>query len=452
MTNTPNTPQALPEQDEPVNHNQLGTGQESSTDIHSSAARRYWSWQRAFVAVAIVALTSTLSYTVGSRNESNDSSTPPLKQVAGLRNPSMPATEAATDAKMAYFYGGRVILVPAETLRGQSGSAPAWTLTAEGVDRKRFITQLAEAIGATGDVRDESWQLGVGALDGSGPNAWVSTDSYGYFGAYHPARSPWTCRDATKGGTEPRPLPAEDDRASASDGTSGSPAGSSSGSTAEPVPAPAIAPDMACNPSTGSAPTADTARREARQFLEQVGIDLDNSTLNVTSNGVSATVLYTATLQGYQLPWSISVEVGSDGVFSANGLLATARSLPAYPIVDAVTAAKRSADPRWSTLGPTPIWEGNQNWRGGAVPEMLPADDTASNPTTPPVTTRNGRPLLEAPVTEKVVISAEVSLGQFTLPDGSSILLPVWEFRAEDGSRWAMLAIEDDYVTFTNAE
>jgi len=443
MNDTPNTPQPSSGGDGCADHNQLGTCQETVLAAHNPAASRYWSWQTAFAVMAIVALTSTLSYSVGSQNDSNELNSAALKQVAGLSNPLMPATETADAAKMAYFYSGRVILLPAETLRGQSGSAPAWTFTAEGVDRKRFITSLGEAIGAIGDVRDEVWQLGVGALDGSGPNAWVGTDSHGYFGAYHPARSPWTCADTTKRGAEQLPLPADAERDSTVGGASESSAGS--------MTATATAPDMACSPSAASSPTADTARRVAHQFLEQVGINTDNFAVTVSPNDVSATVIYTATLQGYQLPWSISVEVGPDGVFSANGPLATTRPLPAYPIVDAVTAAKRSVDPRWSTLGPTPIWVGNQNWRGGTVPETFADADTAVSPTTRPVTTRDGRPVLEAPVTEKVVTSAEISLGQFTLHDGSSVLLPVWEFQAEDGSRWAMLAVEDNYVTFTNA-
>jgi hypothetical protein len=70
-------------------------------------------------------------------------------------------------------------------------------------------------------------------------------------------------------------------------------------------------------------------------------------------------------------------------------------------------------------------------------------------PETTTVVLRNGRPALEAPLTNIVVKSAEVSLGHFSLPDGSSVLLPVWEYRGTDGSLWAMIAVEENYVIFT---
>jgi len=397
------------------------------------------------VTVAVTAmffLTSAISYSVGSRVNLQ---TPQmeLKQISGIGNSSGAAAEMSSDARMGYFYSGRVVLTTLDTLKGSAGIAPAWSFTAEGVDRRAFLTNLADAIGLSGQIREESWQLGVGSLDGTGANAWVGTDSYGYFGAYDPARSPWSCADIT---TKPISQPA---------------------SEAEIV-EPFSAPISTCNPVAGSAPSDEASRRVAREFLEKVGVNVSNSVVNVTTTDASTTVFYSSTLQGYQLPWSISVDIGAAGIFSVNGLLAIARPLPAYPIVDAVTAAKRSLDPRWSSLGPVQVWDGTQIGREGIMPATY-VDDTSAigaprrmsdiSPTTSPstglpettttVVLRNGRPALEAPLTNIVVKSAEVSLGQFSLPDGSSVLLPVWEYRGADGSLWAMIAVEENYVIFT---
>ena len=384
---------------------------------------------RAAVAVAVSAsiILSFCTYLYGSSNSSDAPGG--LLQIAGT-NSGQPASAAMSeDSARGFHFGGRALLVPAMSLQGEAGSALAWLFDTEGVDLDEFLRNLAKEFDISGEIVKDEWQQTIGSVNGLSASAWVTLDSYGYFGAYDPRRSPWNC---IAGGS---PVPADAQPGSISEST--------------------LAPATPCNLTSGTAPTEDSARQKVRKLLQQLGFDLEEGITTTARNERTVTVSHTLTLDGYQLPWSINAEVSSDGIFSLNGTLARPRPLPNYPVVNAITAAKRSLDPRWSTLGPIPVWDPNLSATIEPMPmtraetEAQTSRPGATPPATSAITIEDGRPVLDVPVHEVNVVSAKMSLGQFNLANGSVALLPAWEFLGTDGTRWSMLAIEDRYINFT---
>ena len=74
--------------------------------------------------------------------------------------------------------------------------------------------------------------------------------------------------------------------------------------------------------------------------------------------------------------------------------------------------------------------------RVGVMPAICPGDIF------PDVTMRDWQLVIEASLPNIIIITALVSLGQFVLSDGISVLLPIRGYRGGGGSLWAMIAID----------
>jgi hypothetical protein len=61
----------------------------------------------------------------------------------------------------------------------------------------------------------------------------------------------------------------------------------------------------------------------------------------------------------------------------------------------------------------------------------------------------NGKPMVQAYVRQVAVLGAERALMQVWLAGGEVMLMPAWNFTAQDGSIWQMLAVTDEYVDWT---
>ena len=403
------------------------------------------------VAVAVIsALTATLITAAVTRSSSTlERAADPFQVIASLPNGLNPTKEMTSDARLAGPYFGKVILRAGDGISDNAGTAPAWIITTRDLDRARFLTTLAKLVGAQGPPVDDGWSTTIGNTDGSGANVWLSNEPTGNFGGYNPQRSPWGC-------LYPQPMPAPEPPTG-----SGRDSNNTRDSFQNTVPG--FSPDNGCAPDPTSAPAPAQARRIAQDALEALGLIGAGVELVVTPNDRSVTVTAVRSVEGYQIPWTTTIEISATGIHSVYGVAGKPARLPDYPVVGAVTAAARSLDPYFSTLGPIPLWD-------VSYPGLLTKEEEVSVHNDSTVTTKTaetvptgrelvtrpprlieGRPVLDAVVQSVEVTKARLGIGQFILSDGSIVLLPTWEYTDTDNNRWSMLAVETRYVNFTPA-
>ena len=330
-------------------------------------------------------------------------------------------TEMSGDAALrgAGGWWGPTVLEPAPGLSDDSGSAPAYTYDRSGVDPQALAAAIAEAMGATATLTGnatDGWSLAGPSDDGGQFTGWVGVDPMASFSGYVDVRSPWFCAagvasDPVTGAVEP---------------------GAVGGSVGEPMPA--------CTPSPMTAPGEQDAIAQVRSAFEQIGLDVTGARFTALTYESTVQVSAWIVVDGQVLPTTWNAEVSQRGLVSISGHVARLVALGDYPVVGARTAALRSQDARWSGLGPT--WA----WRSEGAAVAMPREPIAAPDEQPQVRTVNGRPVLTSSVSITTVTDATMGVAQFWLADGRPVLLPAWQYTATDGSRWAMLAITDEYV------
>lgn len=352
---------------------------------------------------------------------------------SGSSGPAAPVPDAARSSMP--WFGGRTLLTPAPGLPDDPGTASGYVLDGRDVDARSAVQRLAEALGVAGQPRQQDGSWVVGPADGTAATVVVTADGLTSWWFDDPTASPWGCPAPA----EPVPGPQPD---AVADGEPGDAA------TVEPAPVPA------CPAVTGEPPSERAAERRAREVLRAVGGDPDawawQTTAESSDAGGVVTVSATRQVAGQSTGMSLSAQVGPAGLFAMSGFLATVEEVPGYPVVGARTAALRSLDPRWSTLGPTPVYR-----EGDPVPLAASDDGAAVSGSSgaatapPPAPTVDGRPVLLATVDEVTVTQATSDLTQFWQPDGTLLLVPAYLFTADDGRAWSMVAVADEYVSFT---
>lgn len=383
-----------------------------------------------------------LSSTLLSSTENTDGPATRSTDTSALPKVSSPNPEragAATDSAMRYG-GWQALLDTPEGMADTAGSGTGWKLSAANVDTSSFAARLAELLGVRGDSRTDDWSIQIGSTDGTGPSLWVSRDSMVSFGAYDPQRSPWTCPTPGSPGTGTvKPLPADTTSGSAPDGSPGR----------EPAAA------ATCE-SLGKVPAADDAIENVKALFERAGVTTNRFTWTSSSDDRSVTVTATLIVDGHRTYNQLSAGVSSAGIFSLSGFAAEPVELGTYPTVGPVTAAKRSYDPRWSTLGPFQVWDTTiiqpaaETTTSKTAPSIPGAQTTTdqSPQATQPARERDGLPVITATVNVVEVTSAAPGLGQFMLRDGTLVLIPTWVYETGDGQRWAMIAVDERHVEF----
>lgn len=313
---------------------------------------------------------------------------------------------------------GPTVLEPVPGLSDEGGTAPAYTYDNSGVDPQALAVAVADVMGATATLTGnatDGWSLAGSSNDGGQFSGWVGVDAMASFSGYVDVRSPWFCPPSTSGA-----------------GMGAVEPGSSGSGVSEPMPA--------CTPTPMTAPSEQDAIAQVRSAFERLGLDVDNARFTALTYESTVQVSAWRVVDQQVLPTTWNAEVSSRGLVSISGHVARLVALDDYPVVGARTAALRSQDARWSGLGPTWAWRSE----GAAVP--MPGEPVAAPEEQPQVRVVNGRPVLTSSVSITTVTDATMGLAQYWLADGRPVLLPAWQYTATDGSRWAMLAISDEYV------
>ena len=309
-------------------------------------------------------------------------------------------------------YGGNVVLNPGASVTNTAGTAWSYAYSLDGVNLKALAQSLADAVGfqdANITNVDGSYQVN----DNSGAYPYVGNDAMASYNAYANTASPWNCDQGLA-------TPAKDGSVN-------------------------VTPDMTAKcDQDWVAPSKADAIAAAKAAFAKLGLDGLKGARYVAYNYStrSTTVNVTPSIDGMDLSAMWSAEVSKNGVFSISGAAANVVKAQSYPTVGARDAALRSALRKWQSFGPQQVW----------APQQTSAPDQSGSATAMPVPTtpqHNGKPMVQAYVSDVTVHGAERALMQVYLSGGEVMLMPAWNFTAEDGSIWQMLAITDEYVDWT---
>jgi hypothetical protein len=175
--------------------------------------------------------------------------------------------------------------------------------------------------------------------------------------------------------------------------------------------------------SESPAPSVDqpSAQAVARAFLGDLGVPVDQLDwqVEVIDRNTVVTGWQVIADQRTQAAWRLAFNPAGQ-MIEATGFAATPVEVVDLPVLGAASALARARQSQWSALGPT---------------LLAPATKTSSAPAT----------VQPSPGTlpDRLIVSAELALGQFTQPDGRVLVLPSYVLTAADGSTWSLVAVAD---------
>jgi len=166
---------------------------------------------------------------------------------------------------------------------------------------------------------------------------------------------------------------------------------------------------------------APTAEAMTRAFLGDLGVPLDELDwqVEVIDGSTVVTGWQVIADQRTSAGWQVVYDAAGQ-ISKATGFAATPVEVEDLPVLGARSALDRASQPRWSALGPT------------LLTPAMPLSSAAASPSPAP-----GSP---AP---RVIVAADLTLAQFTQPDGRLLALPTYVLTAEDGSTWSLVAVAD---------
>ena len=321
------------------------------------------------------------------------------------------AGTAMADSKLAVW-------APSVTyVAGDALADPKWT---DGVGRQRAwryvapsspgkeLARIASVLGVPGTVKEDAANKGSWSSEAMPGSPLFSSwgDEHGRWWSYTgSAVSPMTVDPSGSASSEPCPPDSKD-------------------CTTRPV-------DTV--PPAENLPTKDEARKAALALLSKLGVDTDPGALSVDVQADDWSVRVSATaLHEGEMSWVRSwyVGYGSDArLTDASGSMVTLEQADRYPVIDPVAAVTRLNE----GLGLT----GVAGW--GAASRDI-AVDSGSTTGEPP-----------APV-EVTLVSARISLVDWSLADGTQMLLPAWALADEDGNEVKVVAVADKYIARPQVE
>ena len=260
-------------------------------------------------------------------------------------------------------------------------------------------------------------------------------------------------------------------------------------------------------PAVGEQLDASQAIELAGTLLAGIGVDTSSVDWQV-DRYVDRSVVIAWQLVGEertQLAWQVAFDPDGN-VLTASGFSAGIEAVPGYAVVGAATAVQRSNAAPWWVLGPAlverapigddplaseptspqslpaPEDQAGEDLAGedqaspdpvfGATAEPAP-DESVSAPSASPVPPSPSAPSeseavaseegsesapasdpaalappLAVPVADVTVVAAELGLAQYWQPDGSVLMLPSYLLTGDDGSRWSLIAVAEQYVDF----
>ena len=328
----------------------------------------------------------------------------------------------ASDKMSAIYPGwgnGNQIFAAADGVSTSSpGTATAYVISANGVVRLALAKTLANTFGVKGQPVDDGYgNITVGSNDGTGPQIWVANDALVTWSYYNPKFDPWAnCVYAPEA------------------------AASSSGST-DPVPAPTTS----CEEPTG--PDADASQQQAEQILATLGVNKDDVDWETSVQGPTTSVSAWQLVSGMrsQLAWNLTFS--DKGVQSAYGNAAGVTAVEGYPVVSPKDAVDRANDPQWRAFGPTPDWGTVYPMASDVVTRE--ANGTSSPSTPAPAPTKDGRPVVQVPLTTVTLSGGDTALVQYWQLDGTLLLLPGYRFTDADGGAWDVISVAESAVDFS---
>ncbi|MFK4788282.1 hypothetical protein [Microbacterium sp. ZW T5_56] len=300
-----------------------------------------------------------------------------------------PATGSTSDSVMPGW--GRNHFTSSD-LSTQATSAAGYAFDPAAASNVDTIRGLAQALGVEGEPQliDGAWS--VGPQDGTSTSLWVSLDGTLSFWYSNPAGSPWACP---------------------SDGAE-------------------------CTP-VGDIPSEEAAIDALRSIMAAAGQDVNGFEYDsVTWEGAtSRTAQAWRLVDGQRADAAWSLELSASGISSVSGGLAPLVSLGDYPVVSAAEAFERLSDPRFGTQPVGPFYVTNAS-----------ETETWTPPTAPPTTPVAGSSIVW-PVTDVHIVDARLGLATQMQPDGSTVLVPAYEFTDSDGGGWSVIAVADEALAFS---
>lgn len=180
-------------------------------------------------------------------------------------------------------------------------------------------------------------------------------------------------------------------------------------------------------------PTKDAARKTGLALLAKLGVDTSPEALSVNVEADDWSVRVSATaLHDGEMSWARSWYVGygsNSRLTDASGSMVTLEQADSYPVIDPVAAVKRLNE----GLGLTGVTGWGTASREIAVDSGAPASDTLG-----------GEP---AAAVEITLVSARISFVDWSLADGTQMLLPAWALADADGNEVKVVAVADRYIS-----
>ena len=369
-----------------------------------------------------------------------------------------------TTAYLEYVYSGDI--------PDLTGPAASWFFAAGAAPSTEQIAALAVALGVEGDVRGLGADFGggwtVGPADYSGPSVTVSADAM---------QSWWFSPGSSQGSVETMACEYY---------PPGDPAGGGTDATA-PV---CAEPEPPAN-----VPTAEEAKAMTLALFESLGVAVDAYDFEAYADEWSANVTGYLTLDGVRTTVAISAGYGAEGALTwANGFLATPERGADYPRIGVEAAVQRLNDQQtgmWATARGTnmagyaeavpsigaPVGDsigaveaappgsiglatsggvagstGSAGSEGGTTVDVPVTCDPAADCVEPLPADMPAMPI-DAPPAEPLVVTltgAVASLEQVWAADQTVWLLPGYAFDSADQGRYSVIAVEDQYLAFTD--
>ena len=423
-------------------------------------------------AFAAAALLVGLSACGDSSSRTVAGNSPVVIQLGGSPSPGGGAQAATADKMMAPMQDITFVFDGDASQLGAAG--PAWTLPGGGTPDAARIAKLAELLGVEGELREVPADQGggwmIGAADYSTATLTVSTDgmlSWWFNPAPSTVSSSFECVsvdpavDVVALDTDAVATTAVDPAAASTDAatTVGGDAvvAPPEGGCAAPV-APTNVPDKA------------TAEAKATQLFADMGYDNANYDFEIYADEWGANVTAYLLLDGMRSPISLSVGYGAEGVVTwASGSLAIPVPAGEYPLVGVDGGVVRLNDEtgRWGGYWGGPM--SMARMEGGSSTEIATAsagsgrtdaavtDAAATEPgqidepisIDPPVCDPGTNCEVEMPVLDPVTVhltNVKMGLTMIWAADNTIWLLPAYEFSADDGGQYTVIAVDDSFI------
>ena len=354
------------------------------------------------------------------------------------------AVDPSTSTRLAW-----IEYVLGTDLPALDGTAPAWVLRMADAD-PAAIAAVARALGLEGDVVQQSADYGggwiIGSNDGTGPSLNVSKDgmlSWWYSSAASVGVGCAEPGSVGGGSVDPVPPDAGTDAAGTEAAESNvaptdtvseadKPSGSGDGSGVDVAPSP----DECVTPEAPSGvPTADEAESLFRELLVTLGVDAGQVEFETYADEWTASVTGYLVLDGIRSPLSFGATYGADGeLMWANGMLASPERIEDYPRIGAQAGFERLQNGGWwGGIGVRDAIAPAETSRGGG-------DAAATDEAISPMPPDSGEPM-------KVVITGvDEELWMVWDVDGTVWLLPGYAFTTDDGGRYSVPAVPDEFI------